>query len=360
MSALDIPNRPFKEKELIAARPLAGLPPGIMMSEDWTLRIASHPRHGGGHVSRSLVLAEALREAKASVVLALDSGADPAAETVAMRGLPYRDHDTVAAPPRLGCILDGYDILRDEIAYWHTHAPFVAVLDDFLTPPDEADLVINGALHLSGDRVAGTPALLGPRFALVDPRYARLPDRDRSRPVSLIVVTFGRLDPDNVTGRVVEALTDAGTAARITVVAASAWPHLAALRRQLDALVGRGELLLDMPDMLPLLDAADLVIGAGGVSLMERMAAGVPSVTLSIVDNQDVFVDGAVKLDTVIPGGNAARTTKDQLRACLQEALEDEMLRARVAANGRRIVDGRGAARVAAHLQAVAADRQSD
>tara|TARA_B100001964_G_scaffold237039_1_gene299833 strand:- start:576 stop:794 length:219 start_codon:yes stop_codon:yes gene_type:complete len=36
------------------------------MTAPWLIRVASHPRHGGGHLARCTVLAEALRETGAA------------------------------------------------------------------------------------------------------------------------------------------------------------------------------------------------------------------------------------------------------------------------------------------------------
>lgn len=317
---------------------------------DWVVRVASHPRHGGGHLARSSVLARALMDAGATVLVVLDEGAESAARKLEERGLSIGFRDDPGPPPRFGCVLDGYDILRDETGDWRARSPFLAVMDDFLAPPEGADVVINGAIHLAGSRVNGTPALLGPDYAIVDPRYAKLPDRDRTAKVSDVLVTFGRLDPDNVTGLVLEAIEALAADLRVTVVAASAWRHLPDIRRRIAAFGEQGRLVLDASDMVPFLAAADLVVGAGGVSLMERMAAGVPSVTVSIIDNQDVFVEGAARLDATISGGRSADLTVPRMRQALSMALNDPGVRERVAMNGRRIVDGAGASRIAACL----------
>jgi UDP-2,4-diacetamido-2,4,6-trideoxy-beta-L-altropyranose hydrolase len=230
-------------------------------------------------------------------------------------------------------------------------APPLVVLDDFLNPPHGASLVINGAFHLSAETVDGIPALLGPDYALVGPRFAALPVRDFSRPVREIVITFGRLDPDNATGLALAALGETGTDASITVVLSSGSPHVEAIAGAVEALGRRGRLAFEVPDMHPVLATADMVIGAGGVSLMERMAAGLPSATLIIAENQRLFVEGAARL-----GGTLACTAdKADLARTLRTFLEDAEMRAAMSAAARRIVDGNGPARVAQRMMKMAA-----
>lgn len=311
------------------------------MGQRWLIRVASHRRHGGGHVARCLVLASALVDAGADVVVQLDPGAPEAAAILSRYGLPCTE-DTPAGPIH-GIVLDGYELIKKEAMTLARHAPLVAI-DDFLEPPACAKLVINGAVHLDGDRISDLPALLGSRYALVDPRYAALPSRDRTVPVRNVLITMGRIDPNNQAGACLDLLAAIGCDVQITVVASA---HMAR-RTGLDARIQRPHrLVIDAPDMVPLLDATDFIIGAGGVSLMERMAAGIPSLTLLLADNQRLFVGGAARLGATIDGG---KSTGPECAALLRDILADGPARAAMAAAGRRTVDGHGAARVASHL----------
>ncbi|MGB0630059.1 MAG: hypothetical protein ACPGRZ_05135 [Alphaproteobacteria bacterium] len=311
------------------------------MRQRWLVRVASHPRHGGGHVARCTVLAAALVDAGADVVVQLDVDSPAAAVTFARHGLSCREDRPAGRMD--GIILDGYELMEKEAPILARCAP-LAVIDDFLAPPSCAMLVINGAVHLDDDRIGDLPALLGPRYALVDPRYAALPLRDRTAPVRNILITMGRLDPGNLTNTCLDMIDDIGCDAQITVVASAEMVDGAGLGARIQP---PHRLVIDAPDMVPLLDAADFVIGAGGVSLMERMAAGVPSTTFSLIDNQRLFVAGAARLGATVDGGNPADPGCATL---LRDVLADGSARAAMAEAGRRTVDGRGGARVASHL----------
>lgn len=325
------------------------------MTASWLLRVASHPRHGGGHVARSGVLAEALAARGESVLMVLDNGADEARARLEARGLSCTMEEP--AGPWRGSVVDGYDFAPESIARLVQVAAPLAAIDDFLDPPPGAALVINSACHLSGDRVGDIPALLGPRYALVDPRFSVLPARDRTAPVAHIVVTFGVIDSGNATELALEALeriAAAGPALRVTVIAGHAATNLASLRKTVAAHAPGWRLLTNPRDMAPLLAEADLIIGAGGVSLLERMAAGVPSVTLSIADNQRLFVEGAAALGATVDAGDASTSSSAALSDILLATLRDPERRVNMSRAGRQAIDGNGPARVADRLVSLA------
>jgi len=319
------------------------------MGQRWLIRVASHRRHGGGHVARCAVLASALVDVGADVVVQLDADSPEAAGILAPRGLSCSE-DTPTGPID-GIVLDGYELMEKEAAALARRAPLVAI-DDFLDPPHVAALVVNCALHLEGDHVGTTPALLGPRFALVDPRFSALPTRDHTGPVRHVLVTMGRIDAANLTSSALDALATADTT--VTVVASRTSPAYEAVRRKVDGRGGAVRLETDVTDMAPLLAEADFVIGAGGVSLVERVAAGMPSLTLLLADNQSLFIEGAARLGVTIDGSDM--NTND-IAVALEAAFADGNARDEMARAGRRTIDGRGPARVAERLVAMAGAR---
>lgn len=318
------------------------------MTQRWLLRVASHTRHGGGHVARCGILGRALSDAGAEPLMWLDPDSPEAAGRLAGLGLDCIADADEPGGRWDGSVIDGYG-MEEEAAALADFAPPLVVLDDFLTPPPAASLIVNSAFHLTGDTVDGRPALLGPAYALVDPRFAALPDRDRGQPVGEILVTFGKVDPCNATELVLKALVSTGAEANITIVVSSSSPHGETIAEAVRALGGRGRLIVDAPDMVPLLAAADLVVGAGGVSLMERVAAGIPSVTLAVAENQRLFVEGAARAGTTL-AGSADQKALTQTISLLLGAAD---ARTRMSTAGRQTIDGGGAKRVAHRMFAM-------
>lgn len=94
----------------------------------------------------------------------------------------------------------------------------------------------------------------------------------------------------------------------------------------------------------PLLERADLVVGAGGTSAWQRLRLGRPSVMLTLADNQIRTAEALRDLDLArwVEQGADLRAVAD----AVVDALEDEALRLRARAHGPLLVDGRGVDRI--------------
>ncbi len=89
------------------------------------------------------------------------------------------------------------------------------------------------------------------------------------------------------------------------------------------------------------LAAVDLVVTAGGVTMLESLALGRPTIAVVTAENQRRYVDGAVSAEAVV----AARIEEAAEAAAALAA--DYALRSQLSRSATRLVDGRGAARVA-------------
>ncbi|GAA5095581.1 hypothetical protein GCM10025760_28090 [Microbacterium yannicii] len=112
------------------------------------------------------------------------------------------------------------------------------------------------------------------------------------------------------------------------------------------------------PDVTELLDGWDLVITAAGTTVWEMAALGVPMALIGVAENQRDHYDTLLAAGAAV--GLGFLPSKDELAvADLAEVIADADARLGMAERARRIVDGRGAARVVDVWDAVAADRVS-
>ena len=283
------------------------------------------------------------------VTFVVDESANAAAEMLRAKGMSTAIAGTEVTGNWCGSLLDGYEILNEEVSHWRSVAPPIVVIDDFLNPPVGATLVINSAPHAEGTQVNGIPALLGPRYALVSPEFAALPNRDRSVAPERVLVSFGRLDPQNLTGRIIEVFAPMLGWPHLTVVMSGQSEYLEQNRAKLAAMSERATLVIDAPNLVGLMSDADIAIGAGGVSMLERFSAGVPSITATIIDNQREYVCGGVRLGaTIEPQFDLNDVTA--WRNLIGDMISDGSERVRLAARGRALIDGKGPQRVAKAL----------
>lgn len=193
--------------------------------------------------------------------------------------------------------------------------------------------------------------LLGPRYSLVGPEYAEIHPRlpVRATPVRHVLIFFDVTDERNVTGMALEAVRRAGQGRLfVDVVLGQDHPHRDAIRAQAkdaqDARVHE-----EMLSLAGLMTTADLAIGAGGSTSWERCAVGLPAVVVTMAENQEGMARAFAARGLGWLVGSADQVGTEDLEAVIRQVLAGEDL-SEVSRRGRELVDGRGAARVAAAL----------
>jgi UDP-2,4-diacetamido-2,4,6-trideoxy-beta-L-altropyranose hydrolase len=299
-----------------------------------------------------LVLARALADCGDEIVFVLDDDGLVWKERVSKQG-----HDCVAASawpgePITGCLLDGYEFDSNIIQLWRAAAAMTVSIVDRLPYPDWADLIIAPGLAPDLARKPGAFAgrvFAGLEYALVDPRFRVVPPRQVPELAKNIVVSFGLRDSLNATGLVLDVLAlvpevREGTAAVIVALAASA-PHLTSIREQVNRLKC-GTCLIDA-DMAACYATADLASGGGGLSLLERMAMGVPSISITLAENQRQQIALCAKRGGTLDAGYVKDVQVPELAATISSLMRSREQRAVVSRRAQEAVDGLGAARCA-------------
>lgn len=324
-------------------------------------------RIGVGHVQRCLTLAEALEVQGWSCGFAVCS--DAVAMLPALReraSVAILPADRLAEPAALcevmadGCdllVVDHYGLARDYESACRSHCGQILVIDDKADRAHDCDVLLDQAPRQAGDYDglvdAACRRLIGPWYALIRPSFARwrrhTRGRDRGTPLASIAVSFGGSDTRQMTDPTLRAIAEAVPDARVEVFAAGA--AYAAGSKALMAKLGlKGEVLDFVDDPARRLAKADLVIGAGGVSVWERCALGLPSLVVQTADNQE-------------QNARALRATAAADVLTLDEARQEGVLTQRIsrlagdgamrcgmATAAAALCDGRGAQRVAAEL----------
>lgn len=306
------------------------------------------PDVGGGHVMRSLTLAQALTAAGADCAFL----ARPAVEAVLDIFAPDTTR-TVATEPFDAVVFDHYGLSAPDHHALAKGRPTL-VIDDLANRPLEAQLVLDsGPARRAGDYAGLTPSgtmlLLGPnhapvRLAFAALREAALARRAAGGPVRRILVSLGLTDVRGITGRVVDLLLPRlGDIALDVVVGGSALslPRLRALKDP------RLTLHVDTQDMPRLTLEADLAIGAGGSSSWERCSLALPTLTLVLADNQLAVAAALTEAGASLHLDVSSADFDAAFGQQVDHLVADGALRATLSAASARVCDGGGARRVA-------------
>jgi len=248
------------------------------------------------------------------------------------------------------------------------------VIDDLADRPHDCDLLVD--VTPGEERTARYDALippnaltlLGPRYALLRPEFSSLRTamRPRAGRIQRILVSLGAIDADNLSEAALRAIRQScGTGTDIDIVLGANAPHRSTLAHAIRS-DRRARLHVETPDLATLMAAADLAIGAGGTTSWERACLGLPAIVTSVADNQRDNIEALRRAGAALPlpSGDGYEARLSQALAAL--ASEPQRLTAMSEAAA-RLVDGRGAERIAAILlrpivtmrAATAADCQS-
>jgi spore coat polysaccharide biosynthesis predicted glycosyltransferase SpsG len=102
----------------------------------------------------------------------------------------------------------------------------------------------------------------------------------------------------------------------------------------------------DAAQMKQIMETSDMAVSAGGQTLYELARMGVPTIAVSIIDNQQYDIDGLLKAGFIEYAGSWEDEHLEDaiVRACYLLSGREERLKRSVI--GRAIVDGLGASRI--------------
>lgn len=196
--------------------------------------------------------------------------------------------------------------------------------------------------------------LLGPEYVLLRPEFqiARRYGQMRGNGIARILVYFGGNDLHNLTGLTLEALDFENLRhLLVDVVVGPDNPH----RHAVEELVrtrAKTRLHIQPPNFIELLLRADLCIGAGGTTTWERLCVGLPSIIITVAENQTNFARNLHRKNYVTWIGNEKEATSlDIAKAILQEI---SRLQSLPFITNTITVDGEGASRVAQFIASIA------
>jgi UDP-2,4-diacetamido-2,4,6-trideoxy-beta-L-altropyranose hydrolase len=334
------------------------------------IRADASATHGTGHVMRCLALALALRERGARVVLAVAECPESLVERIQSSGVGVErlavevgsPEDAAATRALAGVssagwlVLDGYRFGLDFHRALGGGGFQLAVIDDFAHLDGyEADLLLNQNSQARAEDYPEVPRLLlGPSHALLRSEFVETlrgrAARSFGGPVRRLLVTMGGADPGNATTTILEALSALGSEPPETrVLVGAANPHRAAVDAAASGV--RGCRVLDpVRDMVPLLEWADLAVCAGGSTLWEMAAFGVPVASVILAENQQPLVADLQQRGMVADLGWDRDLAPERCSRDLGALMADGARRQRMSEIGRGLVDGAGAERVARAL----------
>lgn len=350
-------------------------------------RTDSSDQIGVGHLSRCLSLANTLRERGAECTFVCRDDPGNRSDLVCRNGFdlmllpPQPDQGTdlsndkyhsragvseladasetcsILNEPVDWLVVDHYALGKTWESALRDTASRILVIDDLANRAHDCDLLLDQNLVANPDSryIDLVPEhcgqLLGPHFAMMGLEYVQLRNAARIRMgiPQRILIYFGGADTDNLTGLALEACLSLPVDKIVFDVVISPdhpnYVELAAMADRNDSI----ELHENLPSLAPLLHAADLAIGAGGTSSWERCCLGLPSVVITLAENQEAPTSELDRQGLIRWLGPKEAVSKANIAETVAQLLAQGLDRD-WSERCKALVDGRGAGRVADYL----------
>jgi len=258
-------------------------------------------------------------------------------------------------------IVDHYGIDQQWEIQLRPYVRQILVIDDLANRHHDCDVLLDQNNHLAGTEsyLGLVPEcchlLLGARYALLNSVYANYrnqqPPREYPTPAQRLLIFFGGTDRYGLTSQSLEAVSSAPLDhLTVDVVIGSSNPQRAKLEQQAAA---RPNTIVhySRPHLADLMSQADLALGAGGTTTWERCCLGLPTLVVSIADNQVPICQALSQLGAIAYLGTANQVTVNQLRSALVKLISDVPALLEISQKSSLQTDGLGVHRVAEYLK---------
>ena len=252
-------------------------------------------------------------------------------------------------------ILDHYDLGTEWEEIFLKNFKLL-VFDDFGQRKTKADFILNFSPNEDDNLSKTGKNLVGVQYALISENYLQkkitsFEIRKSRTQLKRLIISFGGADGHNMTYFSLQTALNALPGIEIHCTAKKTFKLFHELQELSDK-DSRIHLYPNLEDLSDLCVEADLAIGAGGISLLEKCCLGLPTIVIQTADNQNKNLEFLIKKECIIYAGNFQSVTRSSLEGVLLYYLNHFHELNKISQNSFHLIDGKGAIRVADFLVA--------
>lgn len=244
-------------------------------------------------------------------------------------------------------IIDSYAFRESYFKKFGQNGKKVVVIDDLADRKLPVEIIINQNIYANKEMYKGrvlpeTKLLLGPEYAMLRDEFLEFRSRYKvSEEINDVVVTLGGSDPDNITEKIVEYLKDEDYKLHIVLGKGNlCYDRIKSIIAGYDNI----KLYIDVAKMSELMMRSDIVICAGGTTVLEVMFLGIPFIVGKLVENQRFVVRYIDRNELGLVLGDYKELSKELL---LEKINDFNYIERKISSEkGKTIIDGRGKYRI--------------
>jgi len=260
-------------------------------------------------------------------------------------------------PNNTWIVIDGYHFDTEYQRRISLEGYRLFVIDDFNHLSHyHADILLNpniSATKLEYSCNEDTVKLLGCKYALLRKEFSQQGIREKviTKEATRILITLGGSDPLNITINIIKALNCMGRSGLdVKIIVGPSNQNLISLNQELSLSTFSYQLLVNVKDMPNLMSWADIAVSSASSTFWELAYFGVPSIIITLAENQIGIGDAAEDLGAAIHLGWYENLQTDHISNVIDGIIKDFALRKRLSSNTQKLIDGRGAERAASRL----------
>lgn len=252
-------------------------------------------------------------------------------------------------------IVDSYNVNKEFFSILKRKAKCLIYIDDLNAFSYQVDVLINGssAAHNMGyEKIQTAQLLLGLQYNLIRREFKNLPLRDVKAEVENVLITTGNSDPCHMTEKILKIFKEekAFQKFKLHVIIGSGFDADGSM--DFDALNELSVFLYHKPENIcEIMLKCDLAITAGGSTIYELAACGVPCIVFAYADNQIPQIIEMEKEELLQYIGRYQSINKAMLIRHIQYMQEQYQLRKNLIKKLQTLVDGRGASRIVEEIE---------
>jgi len=259
-------------------------------------------------------------------------------------------------------IVDRYNVSGNYFISLRQYVDKLVYIDDENKIDMPVDVVINGNLtaeYLGYSMYDDTQILLlGPNYNLIRDEFKDMPARIIKKNIESVMITTGGSDSFNLIKKLLEVLLKADRFSNLqfNILVGNGFTNVAELI-ELSKIHTRLRLFSNQSvniyteirysSVVDLMFTSDVAISAGGSTLYELAACGTPAMAFILAENQRFLVEKMSELGYVVNLGWHNELDEKVVVDGLQLLMNDYKRRMEMSRKGQRLVDTRGAERIA-------------